>query len=311
LNENASPSVLPARPSLQRLASTLPYLIIGVFLLLFLLSAVLGPDMLFYLQWAQVFRHLNTETFLFFGHTLSPLGVPLTQWSHGPGLLFSLCPAACGSLSPEDPQVQWIGWGFAVIFWLAMFRLLRRAGIGDVQWAVYGVLIAIFGTHMGFYSRSLGSEALSQTFLVLLAVWVLSRERWGILDALVAGCLAAFLVIIRWQLLLYAIPLFGAMYYGMWQARTAQSPWRTSVLAALPLVPVLLGLVQVGFTNRWMTGDFLRSPYSFGNETFKSLDFARPELATVLLHPWHGLLSYHPLYLLGFVALLLLALQSR
>ncbi len=198
-----------------------------------------------------------------------------------------------------------------MVFWWAMFRLLKKAGHGDVQWAVYGVLIAIFGTHLGFYSRSFGSESLAQTFLAVLAVWVLTRKQWRILDALVVGCLAAFLAIVRWQLLLYAIPLFGAMYYRIWKARGKQGPWATVLLVALPLILVSVGLAQVGLTNRWMTGDFLRSPYSFGDETFRSVDFARPELAAVLLHPWHGLLSYHPLYLLGFIALLLLVVQSR
>ena len=60
-----------------------------------------------------------------------------------------------------------------------------------------------------------------------------------------------------------------------------------------------------------MTGSLLGSPYSFGDGAFRSLDFARPELAAVLLHPWHGLLTHHPLYAVGFAALIVLIVRVR
>jgi hypothetical protein len=265
----------------------------------------------FYLEWAQAFGRLDTKVFLATGHTLSPMGVPLTQWSHGPGLMLSVFAAISGQFIQPDAAALWIGRGLLVIFWWAMFTLLRQAAYMDVQWTVYGVLVGILGTHLGFYSRSFSSETLSQTFLAVMAVWVLLRKRWRILDTLVVGCLASFLVITRLQLAIYAVPLFGVMYYHIWKAKGEQSPWMTVLLVAMPLIPLFTGLAQVGLANRWMTGNFLRSPYSFGAGTFRSLDFAHPELAAVLFHPWHGLLSYHPLYLLGFIALVLLIFQSR
>jgi hypothetical protein len=267
--------------------------------------------MTFYLEWAQAFGQLDTKVFLATGHTLSPMGVPLTQWSHGPGLVLSVVAAISGQFNQPDAAVLWIGRGLIVVFWWAMFTLLRQAAYGDVQRAVYGVLVGILGTHLGFYSRSFSSETLSQTFLAVMSVWVLTRRRWRILDTLVVGCLAGLLVITRWQLLIYVIPLFGVMYYHIWKARGEQSSWMTLLLVATPLIPLFAGLAQIGLTNRWMTGDFLRSPYSFGAGTFRSLDFTHPELAAILFHPWHGLLSYHPLYLLGFIALVLLIFQSR
>lgn len=106
-----------ARSSTHRLADILPYVVIGAFLLPFLLSARQGPDMPFYLQWAQVFGQLDTKVFLSTGHTLSPLGVPLTQWSHGPGLVFSLFAAISGQFYQPDAAVLWIGRAFAVVFW--------------------------------------------------------------------------------------------------------------------------------------------------------------------------------------------------
>ena len=45
----------------------------------------------------------------------------------------------------------------------------------------------------------------------------------------------------------------------------------------------------------------------YGGVGFSSVDLSHPELAAVLIHPWHGLLSYHPLYGVAFVAV---AIQS-
>jgi hypothetical protein len=60
-----------------------------------------------------------------------------------------------------------------------------------------------------------------------------------------------------------------------------------------------------------MTGSSWRSVYVFGDEGFRSLDFAHPELAAVLVHPLRGLLVYHPLYAVGFLALLALLFVPR
>jgi hypothetical protein len=50
-----------------------------------------------------------------------------------------------------------------------------------------------------------------------------------------------------------------------------------------------------------MTGVWYRSPYSFGDDQFKSLDLTRLHWFEILLHPLHGALIYHPLILLGLV----------
>ncbi len=293
----------------------LPPFVAGLFLLLFLAAAVSGPDFGHYMTWARAFRTLDTTAFLAEGDTLSPMGVPLSQWSHGPGLIFSLCPEICHKFMSLDRQAILIGWALTIIFWWAMVGLLRHAAYGDVQWIVYGVALATVGTQLGFYSRSYASETLSQAFLAVMALWVVTRKTWRILDALVMGCLAGFLVITRAQLLIYAVPLLAATCYFIWKSRDPHTTWLSrngaGTLLSACLIPLLVGLTQVGFANRWMTGSFLGSPYSFGNNTFRSLDFARPELSAVLFHPWHGLLTHHPFFVLGFIVLLLLVFQSR
>lgn len=292
--------------------------LIALFLLLFFAAPVTGPDFDHYLRWARAFGSADTIAFWDKGHILSPLGVPLTQWSHGPGLIIaSLCPAGCRGLMSMDRQGMLTGMLFTAALWWAMFWLLRRAGAGDVQWAVYGAALAILGTHLGFYSRSYASETFSHATLALLAMWTVTRPQWRLTDALVVGCLAGLLVISRSQLLLYAVPFLGVMYWSAWKAEGTRRPAkpRTSLNTVLfvgsSLVPLGIALAEVGMTNRWMTGSLLGSPYAFGDGPFRSLDFARPEFSAVLLHPWHGLLTHHPLYALGFAALVVQIVRAR
>jgi hypothetical protein len=68
-------------------------------------------------------------------------------------------------------------------------------------------------------------------------------------------------------------------------------------------VPVFLALLAIATVNYWMTGSPFGSVYNFGYGDFKSMDFLHPELLAVLVHPWHGLFAYHPLYLIGFASL--------
>lgn len=86
---------------------------------------------------------------------------------------------------------------------------------------------------------------------------------------------------------------------------------KTLMLIFLSVIPALVGMIEVGLNNRWMTGSFFSSPYVFGSGTFKSIDWKHPEFSAVLFHSWHGLLAYHPLYALGFIALILLILRKK
>jgi hypothetical protein len=293
------------------LSRILPALLLGLFLILFRATAVAGPDFDHYLQWESAFRSRDTGVFLSEGQTLSPMGIPLSQWSHGPGLIYALCPTVCDRFMSAGRQAIWISWVFTVVFWWAMARLLLRAAYGDMHWAVYGVLVATVGTHAGFYSRSYASETFSQALLAVMMMWTVTRQEWRVRDTLLVGCLAALLIINRSQLAIYALPPLATMTYQIWRARGTPSVARTGWLLGAPLAALLVGLAQVGLTNRWMTGSVLGSPYSFGNAAFRSLDMARPELAAVLFHPLHGWLSTHPLYLIGFAALVLLAIRSH
>jgi hypothetical protein len=263
-----------------------------------------GPDLGFYLDWAEA--ALAADVFKLHGSVLSPLGVPLSQWSAGPGLLFASGKLLVGGLAGVRDAALAVGSVAALVWWWALATLLGRAAEGRGLLVVFGAGAALVGTHAGFYSHSHASESLSYGACGLMLV-LLTAPGWRTLDALKLGAAAALLLLIRPQHALYAVPALALGAARTWRT-PATSRARAFVFLAAPLA---LSAGIAAAVNRWMTGSLLRSPYAFGGAGFLSLDFQRPELAAVLLHPYHGLLPYHPLYGVGFAALAACLWRSR
>ena len=280
---------------------------LGAFFLL--TSATGGPDYLRYLDWGWAFAlndifHLKSEL-------ASPVGVPLSQWSHGPGLFYALPAFVYRFLQSISPTAARIlgdslisGWLAALILWWSFNKILReRLGSSDEP-RFFWLGIAFLGTHMGYYSISHGSESLALGCLSLLAFWTIPIRTWRRRDVITAGILAASLIIIRIQLAPYAILGLVLAFY-----RFAHSTnYNHSMKSWLSLMMIMGAIfaaatTQILLVNFWMTGSPFHSTHVFGNDLFKSLDFSNPEILTVLFHPWHGLFVYHPFYLLGILAL--------
>jgi len=259
-----------------------------------------GPDFVRYLEWARV--ALSADLFQLQGDTLSPFGVPFSLWSYGPGFIFATSKAVLGHPAAAIQSAFVVGWVGSILFWVVMYKLLLHLAGGRAALVLFGLSLAFVGTHAGFYSFAHASESLSLACFAVLAYWIVLPRGWQLLDALVLGVAGALVIIIRAQLALYVIPALGIFAYLV-AARDRGSVGGGALVAGAAF-PILVALVQVLMAGRWMTGSFFSSPYMYGLGAFKSLDFAQPELGAVLLHPWHGLLVYHPLYGLCFVALL-------
>jgi len=255
-----------------------------------------GADFPKYLDWANAF---NQSDIHWLGMTeLSPVGIPLFQWSFGPGLIFSLG-GLFNDIKPDD--AAFVGWLFAVIFWISYIGILLHVTRNNYFLAMFGVGCTFIGTPLGFYSSAYSSESLSYTCLSVVIYWVISRNRFSAADFLMTGIWAAMLVMIRSQLALYLVPVFFLLMYRI---RDEGNSWNIPVKhIAAGILPVLISLLAIVTVNYWMTGSPFESVYNFGYDDFKSLDFLHPELLAVLIHPWHGLFVYHPLYLIGFAVL--------
>ena len=69
---------------------------------------------------------------------------------------------------------------------------------------------------------------------------------------------------------------------------------------------ILFALIFLFTYYKLLNGSFLESPYNFGNDKFSYVSITNLNLAEVLFSTWHGLLFYHPFYLLSIFFLLII-----
>lgn len=262
-----------------------------------------GPDYGAYLDWARTV--LSGDIFKLRSPVLSPFGVPLSLWSPGPGLIFAL-----GKMVSGKHGTDIVGWLGGMVFWWAFLRILGLAAGGDPALTVFGAAAAFLGTHAGVYSSAYGSELFAYPAAAVLILWTVSPCAFKWIDILIAGCAAGMLIMIRAQMVIYAIPALLVFAYRAVQSWREKAIMKKVADTGLLFLPLVVAIIQICWTNRWMTGDFWRSPYSFGSGSFRSLDWAHPEFSAVLTHPLNGLLVYHPLYGVCFLALALRIAQA-
>ncbi len=267
---------------------------------LLLANTFFGPDFRHYLEWAAAFR--SGDITAISSHVLSPMAVPLSPWSFGPGLIFAAVPA----WGPLDLNALAVGWVLVLAFWAAMYRILAFASRGRRPLILLGLGATFAGTPVGFYSSAIASEALSYPCLAVAILLVIETASWGPVETLALGACCALLVTVRPELGLYAVvPLLVA------GRSLIARPTRRGLHLALLTAPLAIAGAEILLRNWWMTGAFLHSPYWYGGGGFESLDFGHPEFAAVLVHPWHGLLTYHPLYALLLAVPVVMAFERR
>jgi hypothetical protein len=281
-------------------------LILGAAAWILVLTGRHGADFARYEAWSSALT--SGDIFSLSGTIASPLGVPLSVHSPGPGMILSVGNAWFGWLHLET-RADFVMMGLCVACtWWALLHLLLRFTSGNAPIAAFVLGLGFLATHLGYYSKAYSSEAASLFALSLVYYFALVPEQIAWFDALLIGVSAGFSIVVRAQLAMYAaLPILIAGYRV--HARLGLSK-RALVCALLAGVPVLVLIVETGYVNRWMTGSSLRTPYQFGDQQFQSVDWRRPEFWAVLAHPRHGLLVYHPFYLVGFSCLVFLAVTA-
>ena len=278
-------------PSLHRAGAGL--VLAGSFAWLLDRVAAPGPDLQNYAEWGEAALH--GDIFRIGGPTLSPMGVPASVWAPGGGLILSVAGSAAGRM---------VAWLAAVLFWWSITRLVAVAARGRIELIVLGTALAFVGTHAGYYSTVHATESLALSLTAFLAVAALRQAPVSAADAWTVGAASGLLLLTRPQLLPYAgLACALLLYRGLVAGSLRSVRWWLAALGPSALF-LALAAAQLAFVNRWMTGSVLSSPWVFGSGAFSSVDLSDPEWAAVLVHPWHGLLAYHPLYGVAFVALL-------
>ena len=261
-----------------------------------------GTDFDRYMYWGLAFKY--ADIFQLRSSTLSPCHIPYSQWSFGPGLIFSI-----GLFFSKLSGALYVGWVFTALFWVTFTGVLRSV-TGDRKGLVMlGLLLTFIGTPLGYYSSNYSSESLSYACLSAALYWLLAgRNAPRVIDHLIVGVCLSLLVAIRPQLVVYCLPLLALIYFDLYQAYKTELLTRLKMGAYLAAshLPLLLSVTATGVINYWMTGSVLSSPYIYSHGLFKSMEWLDPEFLAILANPFHGLLIYHPLYLLLFVVLVAL-----
>jgi hypothetical protein len=300
---------------LSRLRPLLP--LAGAMLLI---AADQGPDFGSYTDWAAA--ALSGDIFALRGNVLSPGGVPFMIAAPGAGLLFALGKVVLFPLTLAAAALA-SGWVAAVVFWACAFIVIRRMAGGSDLLTAFGAGTLFIGTHAGLYSHAYATEVFANALIAALWAFALTRERWRLVDAAVVGALTGMLLLVRAHVAVYALPALWAAVSGTsgmafedgpavtTGAGLQPRPGRRADIARLAqrlaavAMPLAIAAVEYGVVNRWMTGSVRRPPYLYGGNGFTSVDLAHPQVAAILVHPWHGLLAYHPLFGVAFVALVL------
>jgi hypothetical protein len=266
-----------------------------------------GPDFGHYFKWGRA--AVSGDIFELDGDVLAIGGVPLSVVSAAPGMLFAATYHALSDLIEFRTAAYITGWAAAILFWASVFAAFRVATRDNLPLAVLGAGVLFVGTHAGFYSHAYSTELFASALVAAIWAIALSQTHHGILASTAVAALAGLLLFVRPYLVLYAIaPLWLVVFRQSGAERgTPLRRWLTLLAAAIPLA---LAALEAAAVNRWMTGSPLQPPYVYGGFGFQSMDFLHPQPGAVLTHPWRGLLAYHPLYGVAFVALLERALRS-
>ena len=284
-------------------------IVFGVVALSVLIAATLtrGPSLGAYLPWARALLQ-GTPAPLDDTVTLSPTGFPLFHWYPGTGVFLGFSKLLSGGAVDLMRSAQLAG-SIAILVTLtfAAWLFYDIAG-GRLGWVVLGLALLLVATNTGYYIRLLAAELIAQALLVSV-VWLAWKPRAiGNMELGGIGALTALLVTVRMQSSIMAAPalILGAL---RWSEKRPHSQRVWSILTVA--VPLSLGLFVVLQVNYWMTGDWTRPAYYFGNDEFKSADLTAPYLKLVLFDREAGIFSCTPFVALGLCASLVHILDRR
>lgn len=260
-----------------------------------------GADFGRYAQWPKAFA--TADILKIQSTVLSPVGVPMTHWSHAPGLITDALSRILRVLPSVQINLHAAAWLAAIAFWWAMIGLVRLATRREPALFVLALAAAFIGTHAGFYSIYHSSEIFALSTLAVAVYWALTAQPQRVRDSLIVGVVSGLLLVVRVNLIMYVVLPLAARAIIVWRGNGSRLNKAVLLHAFAISVPMLVYGVQLMLFNYWATGVPSRSPYVYGDSGFKSVDFAQPMFITMLFHSWHGLLTYHPLFALGPVAL--------
>ena len=270
-----------------------------------------GPDADSYYDYAKALSQFNHILWKEGNGTLGPTGHIVCHHSIGtplfwfPFIIFSDFLSKLVNLSSKIPNAEVL----YLFHWLALpfvygvlWKICRRTGADRLQVAM-AFLTGVFGTGFFYYSALAESSefpaiALSVFLTYLLAVFQLNR--WQHYVWLTVLC--ALLVLVRYDSVSTALAIYGFVFcHALCAGKNRLSAIFRLGFSFLFFCAACTPLLM---TNYLFTKNIFQLPLAtrLSSGLFANVDYHHPQIGAVLLSPWHGLVTYHPVVLAAVAA---------
>jgi len=272
---------------------------------LILLCSVGGPDYPRYQDWAEAL--LRESAASIDSETVSPSGMPVSNWAHGTGVVLGIFHILYPSFFSFSLSARCAGVALFLISSLSLWGILDAIELERrLKLLVYSLFLA--GTNFGYYFIHLSSEAVTSAVIMALSWPVFTKKRNNFSSAIALGVGSCILITSRPQAVLALVPIMGVFAWREFQKCDIA---RSALFFGVVGIGCFTGLLQVMQVNQWMTGSWLHSPYSFGDGTFQSVSLPSFAVAVKALFSHRvGLLTFTPLLGLAFFASLGLSFRK-
>ena len=291
------------------------------FFLLFLLLSILfitsggGADYPQYLKWSEYFLTLNLDTFS--DYPKSKNGLPLSVWYYGIGLLTS----ALGKISflkglalMKATSSILVIINFALFYKICSYYKISRFSFLFFISAAYLMLPA------GFYLNKYSTETWT-IFLALLSIYLIEHDVRNFKNLrtsslIIFGIILYFLVLIKIPNVFLALTLLLIFYVKKFDKIliSKKNFYINFKILLFGSLFILFAAIMLAIYHKLLTGNYLGSPYNIGNSEYSQYGISNLKnfkIKEVLFSTWHGLLFYHPFYLLSILFLLIIPFRKN
>ena len=284
------------------------FFLIFLFLSLLIITSGGGPDYKQYLIWSEYFSTLDLN--IFSGYPKSSNGLPLVAWYYGVGLLSSILTKIL--FIKDVATTMKVSSVLLTIINVALFYKIAV----NYKISKFSFLFLISITYLllpaGFYFNRYSTETWT-IFLTLLSIFLIEYDIKNFKDLSKGrltsfGIILYFLILIKITNVFLCLALLLIFYVKKFDEVPINKKNFNKYLKILffGLFFIFFAVVLLAIYHKLLNGSFLASPYNYSDNEFSSFSISNFKLFEVLFSTWHGLLFYHPFYLLSIFLLLII-----
>lgn len=254
-----------------------------------------GADTLQYWEWTKYFQNFEINSFNNLGKSTN--GLPLSSWYYGSGIIPALINKILLIEGEIAKKINSLLLTFINLFLLRNILIEKK---------IYGLnnlaLICLFLIFFpgGYYVNKLSSEAWTVFFTLASLYFIEKKTKKNLIFySFNIGICIYFLLLIKPNNIFLCVSLILIFYIKKMNNFNLKNLFSKKFLNIQILTFFLiLGICLILIYQKILLGNYFESFYSFGDENVKSFNLKNFKAFEVLFSSWHGLIFYHPLYLI-------------